>query len=59
MAALSVDPAIGGNGSLRATYGCLRVSNDDMHTLLRLLMEDDAHQMSRATLPDVTVTIQE
>ncbi|MCB0416094.1 MAG: L,D-transpeptidase [Bdellovibrionaceae bacterium] len=48
-----------GNGALRATYGCLRVSNSDMHTLLQLLVEDDSMGMSRATLPAVTVTIQD
>lgn len=48
-----------GAGTLRATFGCVRISNDDMKTLVGLVMEDDDLSMSRVHAPRVTVTIQE
>lgn len=46
-----------GAGALRATYGCLRVSNADMLRLRQLLFNDDKKGMTRSQLPKVVVTV--
>jgi lipoprotein-anchoring transpeptidase ErfK/SrfK len=49
-----------GNGQLRATQGCVRLSNDSMKELLNVLrdaQEDNATGQSR--VPDVTLTVDE
>lgn len=48
-----------GANQLRATYGCLRVSNDDMLRLRNWLLHDEKRGLCRVTPPKVVVSVQE
>lgn len=47
-----------GAGSLRATYGCLRISNYDMRLLSRIIEEASHNPIARVcSEPEITVTV--